>query len=285
MSDETQVTDATASEAVATPETSEPDYGSVVVGQGGQRMVPVSVLAAERARVRESAEAKVRAEYEPFKAEAATAKQLKADLEALRPQLAYLNEHPELFQPQPDTTNSDVADDEAEKYARRMELYTATGLDTRRAKAIISENRSEMQRVAMEAAQAVVHPAMQQQQQARANFAWAAGQRDPQGNPLVDPQFLATEWAKLPADLTSRPEVAQHILQAAIGAYHMSGKRPSAAPHSEPLYSEPAGGGRPQAYQISDVERRIAKTAGISEKDWAGTAKNYRPDMMNVLGE
>lgn len=265
--------------------TPEPEPEGVVEVQG-QKFVPVSALVAERTRARDATEERLRKEFEPLKEKAAKTDQLAADLDALRPQLDYLREHPELFEPKPDA-GPQISDEEAEKYARRFELYTPTGLDLKRAKHIIADNRTEMARVAHEAAQQAVQPALQAtaQQVSRQNFIWAAQQHGVDGRALVDPAVLAAEWAKLPAELTARPEVAQHVLKAAIGEFAMSGKRQPAADDREPVFTEVPGGGHGQTYRISDTERKLARTAGLSEQQWSDSAKQYQPDRLNVLGD
>ncbi len=104
------------------------------------------------------------------------------------------------------------------------------------------------------------------------------------GSPLVDPTELAKMWAEFPAELAANAQVARVILDAAIGASVRSGKRPQRS-ESEPLYSEAPGGPRPAGYQISEPERRLARTVGISEKQWSESAKNYQPDATNILGD
>lgn len=270
----------------ATGETKpEPEPEGVIEVQG-QKLVPISALITERTRAREATEERLRKEYEPLKVKAQQTDQLAADLEAIQPHLEYLRQHPELMEPKAEAAPT-ISDEEAEKYARRLELYTPTGLDLRRAKQIIADNRAEITRVAQEAAQQAVQPALQAtaQQVSRQHFLWAAQQRGSDGRALVDPAILAAEWAKLPAELTARPEVAQHVLKAAIGESAVSGKRQPAPDDREPLFTEAPGGGRQEPYRLSPLERRVAKDAGLNEQQWADRAKQYQPDRLNVLGD
>lgn len=272
MSDEQIPTGATV-ESQPTVET-EPE-GTVEVQ--GQKLVPLSALQAERQRARESTEQKLRAEYEPTKQQLAAAEQratqLQAQFDALQAQHA----------PKPLDIPS-VSDDEAEKYARRYELYTPNGLDLSRAKQIIADNRAETTKIATQAAQEAVQPYAQSsaQQSSRQNFVWAAQQKGSDGQPLVDPRVLAEEWAKLPTELTAQPNVAQWVLRAAIGEAHLTGKRAPAAPAFEPTFSE-APGGRPQPYAMGAIEKRMASVSGMSEKDFSDRAKTYQPNAVNFL--
>ena len=263
----------------------EPEPDGVIDVQG-RKMVPVDALIAERERAAKKTEEKIRAEYEPLKTKAAEADRLAADLNALRPHIDYLQKHPEVMQQPAKPDVPTVSDEEAEKYARRYELYTPTGLDLTRAKQIIADNRAETRRIATEAAQQAVQPYAQTTAtaQSRQNFVWAASQRGSDGGPLCDPQQLAQMWAEFPAELSANPEVARVILDAAVGASVRQGKRPQRA-EQEPLYSEAPGGRAPGEYRASDMERKIARSVGLSDKQWSDSAKQYQPDAVNILGD
>jgi hypothetical protein len=270
---------------VETPATTEPEPEGVVEVQG-QKMVPVTALTAERERARTKTEEKIRAEYEPIKQKAAERDQLAADLAALQPHIDYLNKHPEFLKAAPKDDVPDVSDDDAERYARQYELYTPNGLDTPRAKRIIADNRAEMSKVARQAAHEAVQPyaQMSSKEAAKSNYLWAAQQQTPDGQPLVDPQELARMWAEFPPELAANPDVARVILEAAVGRAVRSGKRVSRS-ESEPLFTEAPGGQRAGDYRITDMERKMARTTGMDEKKWTETAKTYKPDAINILGD
>lgn len=271
------------------PPTNQPDdhepEGTVDVQ--GKKMVPVAALVAERERATKKTEEKLRAEFEPTRHKAAQADQLAADLEAARPYLEHIQQHPEILQTQSQRQEPQISDDEAEKVARDYELYTANGLDLPRARRILAKQRTEITFAAQEAARQVIQPVLQGNatQAARQNFIWAATQKGPDGHPLVDPTLLANVWARVPPELAQHQEVARHLLQTAIGEAAMSGHRRPAAPTHDPTFTEAPGGGRGGHYQISDIERKVARTAGINEKDWTSRAQAYRPDAVNVLGD
>ena len=267
-----------------TDQSSDPEPDGVVELQG-QKVVPLAALTAERDRVRRSTEEKIRAEYEPLKAKAAHADQLAADLERVRPQLDYLARHPPPAEPEEPKTPA-VSDEEAERVARDYELYTPTGLDLPRAKRIIAKQRTEVAEMAGKAAEEAMKPLRETNaiQAARQNFVWAASQVDAHGHPLVDPAELAQVWASFPAEMVANPQVAQEVLKNVVGAAIMSGKRPTSG-GPEPVFSEPAGGPRNAPYQMSEPERKVARAAGIDEKKWAESAKTFRPDSINILGD
>lgn len=259
------------------PTTPEPDPEGVVEVQG-QKLAPVSAIVAERERVRNTERERAAKEREPLQAQLSQVQQqaqaLHAELEALK--AAHAPKPPDI---------PEVNDDEAEQFARHYELYTPTGLDTNRAKRLIKDRRDETRRVAQEAArQAMTGP--QQELDRRAseqNFLWAAQQRDANGQPIVDPRALAEEWARLPAELTAKREVAQHLLKTVAGDMLLSGRQRPAAPEREPTFSEASGGRRQAVYQPSAMEQRLAKVSGVSEKAFTDLAKTYVPGATNFL--
>lgn len=278
-------------EPVVDPQADPEPEGVIEVEHGGQKIkvAPVGVISAERKRARESTEQKIRAEFEPLRAKAAQADQLQADLQALAPHIDYLNRNPELLAKQPQQPDvPQVPDEEAEKFARDYELYTpnGTGLDLNRAKRIIAKQQTAISQAARQAAQEAVQPMVQTTAAAAAknNFLWAASQKSADGSPLVDAQELLKTWATFPPELAAQPEVAQLILDSVVGRTVRSGRRPQRA-ENEPMFSEPAGGGQGVGYQISTPERRLAQNVGLTEKQWADTAKQYRPDDVNILGD
>ena len=262
---------------------SEPDG---VVEVQGQRLVPVAAIEAERKRARESTEQRLRTEFEPTAKKAEQADQLAADLAALRPQLDYLNQHPELLRAEQTPQIPSVSDEDAEKYARKHQLYTATGLDVSAAKSIIAENRREMEQVATYAAQQAIEPLKQTTatQASRQNFVWAATQKAADGSALVDPKALSALWSTFPAELTANPEVARVILNAAIGETVRT-RTPIQQLERDPIFTESPGGAQHGGYRMSDLERQVARTSGLSDKQWEARAKTYKPDSVNLLGE
>ena len=275
-------------EPTTTPTSLEPEAAPEgVVDIQGAKMVPLGALEAERKRARETTEQRVRSELAPVVKQAEQAQQLQQDIAALRPQLEYLQAHPELLKELPAPPADDITDEQAEKYAKQYELFTATGLDTARAKRIIRDTRSEMMRVAKTVAEETMQPMRQQTatQASRANYVWAASQRDAQGQTLVDHEQLAKMWASFPAELTAQPDVARVVLNAAIGEAIRTRAGGPQPPEAEPIHSESVGGGPAASYRISDIERRVAKAIGIKEADYSKTAKSYQPGEVNVLGD
>jgi hypothetical protein len=247
-------------------------------------MVPVGALVAEREKARRVTEERLTKEQiEPLKARAAQFDQQTADLQALQPHLDYLKAHPDLLTREQPPAIQAVSDEDAERVARQYELYSGSGLDLARAKRIIADRREEMTNVARETAREVVQPYAAQvaTDASRTNFVWAAQEAQRRG---VDPKLVADLWTKVDPTLTQHRQVAEHILRVALGEAAVSGTLQQAS-QFEPVFTEPAGGRRAQAPAVSDLEKRVARSAGISEADWTKSVAAFRPDAVNVLGE
>lgn len=261
----------------------------------GRRMVDVSVLKSVRLSARERAEKALREkELTPLQTELQRLReehaQLTGALNESRPYIERLRQRPDLMRdPEPTPEEQKISDQEAETYARRFELYKAgTGeLDTVRAKAIMADHRRETQQIADQAAQKAVQPLANQTaaQQAQANFAYYASQRDADGRPRVDPNLLAQKWNQFPPHITADPRAAMVIFDAAIGEMVRTGKQPPAPPAREPNFTEPSGGRGQQPFRMNDVTRKLAQASGMTEKEMAAGAAKYQPGVPNVIGE
>ena len=273
---------------VVTPPETDPEPEGVIevaAADKKEKMVPLAALTAERARIRQVEAEKHAKELEPLKAKAARTDQLEADIQAIQPYVERLKQKPELMRENEPPAQQQISDADATRFAQRFELYSGNGLDIKRAREIIADQRVETERVARAAAQEAIKPVAERTaiDQSRANFIAAAQAHDAQGRALVDPQMLAAEWAKVPAELSSQRDVAELILDRAIGAMYRAGRTPPAQVMQEPVFSEAAGGGRGQHYQISDVERKMAAAANVPEDKWTKAAQKFVPGAVNVI--
>lgn len=247
-----------------------------VVDVAGQKMVPVGVLTAERRRLKEAHER----ELAPVRERLTRAQEIEQRLDAWQ-------QHQQRQPAAPAAADDPVAkvsDEKAERFAKRYELFTPTGLDLPRAKQIIAEQEQETRRIAEETAAQAMAPLLSQTaaDASKSNFVAMATQKGADGQPLVDPRVLAELWAGFPAELTANAQVAHVILNAAIGEQVRTRRPQPAPPGREPVYSEAPGGPRP-AYTASHVEKKMAHAVGMSASDWEKTAKTYQPGMPNSL--
>jgi hypothetical protein len=77
--------------------------------------------------------------------------------------------------------------------------------------------------------------------------------------------------------------VADLLLSASIGDAVRAGKKRVAAPSKEPVFTESPGGQRGTGYTISNIEKKVADSRGISHADWEKAAKTYQPGQPNRL--
>lgn len=262
---------------------SEPE--GVVEVTPGRRMVDVSVVAAERKRARETATRQVREkELAPLQEKAKQVDALQQALNAAKPYVELVQQNQHLLRkPEPTPLEQQISDDDAAQEARDLQLYTKDSqLDIATAKKIIARRRTETAQAATEAAQQAVAPiqAATATDRSRQNFAQMAALRDSDGRPLVDPQILAAEWVQLPADLTQHPQVAEVVLERAIGKSLRQGKRVS-PPAREPVFSESPGGRGPSPVVLTDLDRKL----GLTEKDLKASAGKFVAGGISVIGD
>lgn len=264
-----------------------------VVEVNGRRVVDVSVLAAERKRVREATERSIREkEIAPLKQIESERDQLRAALAEVRPIIDQVRQYGIPKPPAPSRAEDLISDEDAAQEARDLELYDAkTGQpDIVRAKRIIARRRQDSLSAAQQAAQAAVGPITSQNAQAvsRQNLTELAARRGTDNQPilgnLVDPKVLAELWASLPPELTQHREVGELVLDAAIGkTARTSGRVPR--PERAPVVSEPAGGQVGPRYQMDRMAKSLAHAAGLDEKSFTKAASGYTPGATNILGD
>jgi hypothetical protein len=262
---------------------------NTVLEASGTKIDVGPLLAAERKRVREATEQRVRAEYAPLQQQAQDMASLKAELAALRQQVT---------PPKQEPAAPEVTDSEAETYARRHQLYGADStLDLKTAKSILAETKANERRLieaaetrAVQAAKDALAPVHETEAKRAAhdNFLRIAATQDAEGNYVFkDPQthpILLEAWNALPDALRALPEVGEVVVNSALGKIARTLKRSAAAPlEREPVLAEAANNRGVTAYTISNVERKVAEAAKISTKDWEARAKTYQPGQHNSL--
>lgn len=260
----------------------EPEPEGIIEVQG-RRMVPVDALVKERGRVREATERAIREkEIAPLQAKAAEVDNLRAALRDALPHLQHLQRHPELMEPpKPTPIEEQIPEEEARAEAQDLELYDPQGKpDVSRARRIIARRRTEVMSAAQQAAQAAVGPITSQtaQTSSRDNFVQMATK----GRGRVDPAALASKWTQLPTELTQHPEVAELVLHAAIGEAVLGARQ---EPGRGPQASEASGGRGGPGFRMSQLQQRIARSAGMSDEAFAKGAGGFRPNDINVIGD
>lgn len=266
--------------AVEVDDDAEPE-GAVEVAPG-RRMVDVSVVAAERKRIRDVTEKRIRdAEIAPLKAKADQVDALTQAVNELRPYAQFLQQNPHLMQgPKPTSDEEAIPDEQASTYARRYELFTADGTpDVKRAKAIMVDHRRDAAAIAKQAAAEAVAPLQRTtaEQAQRTLFVQMANQLG--ADDILTPEQLAQQFAELGPEMTQHPEVAQVALERAIGKAYLA-KRGRVTPGRTPTFSEAPGG----AHAPRAVLGEAGKKMGLTETDIKASAKTFNPDGASEIG-
>lgn len=250
----------------------EPEGTEDIEGKG--KMVPLSALQA------------MRKELKDLKPKADKAANMEKYVNESKPYIEFLKNNPHLLQqqqapPAPAQEAPSATDEEAEEYARDLDLYTQDGkLDMTRARRRIDRDRARFQKEA----QSVIQPLREQSmiQRAEANLLTASQTKDAMGRPLEE-KYLAQTVQQITGNLSREkaievladPNVANLLAQqAAVAQFQDKPHTPVEKP-GEPLYVEGQGGGH--QYAMSEDERRLARAAGISEKNWTASAKKFQP--------
>ena len=269
-------------EPQAAPEPQEEDIPEAVEVQPGVRVVPVGVVQA------------LRAELKALKPQAQRSVALERELGENRAVVEFIKSNPHLMQtPQvPAQAAPDPADDPGlVDLARTLDLYTQDGKpDTGRAAKIQAFSDSRAHAVAQQAIapmQEATH-----EQQAAAHVQQIMTTTKVGGKPL-DPQYLKTAIQTITASvpkadamrILADPNVAGVVRRVAQGLQaEAMGQDPPvvAAPAAAPLYRESPGGGSDQIV-LSENSKRLARSAGISEKHYVDRARKFVPNKSNVL--
>lgn len=272
-----QPVDAAPEPQVEPPAPTEDDIPEAVEVSPGQRVVPVGVVKALREELRQ------------LKPLAEQAQQLDAYVRDVRPYVEFLKANPNLLQPQTQPQPAAPQTDPAlVELARTLELYDpATGQpDVARAAKIRDLTRAEAQAIADQR----IAPLQEgtHEQRAAANLQAILATKDADGRPLEQQyvvQAVQTITSSLPSAEAKRiladPKVAQLLRLTALGMQASAKKSGPVPPTEPPLHVESPGGGG--GVVLSEDSRRLAKLAGIPEKDYAERAKRFQPGRSNVL--
>jgi hypothetical protein len=259
-----------AAAAPAAPEAVEP--GTVEVG--GQHMVPLGALLAER---RTAATLKQKAEQ---------LDQIAAEWAQLKPYAEFVRANPDLMKPREAPAPAPVQPEQDEQLitlARTLDLYTPEGKpDATRAATIRNLVKSEAQSIAQEAVKPLHEQTTHERAQTNFRNALALDFNGVKPNPQVlqhiwrttDPKVLATEQGAAAAALMAMG------LGAVTGAPTPAAV---AAPTTIPVVTEPAGGRNVNRPAVSEFEQRVMQVRGLDPKKYAEATRNFRPGEHNTL--
>lgn len=252
------------------------------VEHGGQKMVSLAAVQDERRKAKE-----YRAQAESEKAARA---QLEEQIGAVKPYLqaiARMDERtlrqlvrpdgaPPNLPPGPTTVPSPDDDPEMVESARDMELYKSDGTpDAVRAARILARLDKRSERIGQTITQRAMAP-MQH------NVAAARGQSRRErayAMQSASKESLNELFSRLPDEIVGGMDenAFQWALLTASGLDVKSGRVPVGVPQ-EPIFSESPGGPTHVEEPLSELERKVAKTMGVSVEDFRKLSKDHATD-------
>lgn len=258
-------------------EDTEPE--GTIVNPNGEKLVPLSALAAKRqeATTAKAALAEKEALIASLQEKATKYDQVAGEWQAVQPLIQQLKNG----QQPPQAPQAPQVNEQALNYAKYLDLYKADGTpDVDRAQRIMDLNAAQ----ARETAQQMVQPLYQHsaQQQSALLRERVASQAAPNGI-VVDRAILDQIWSMVPAEMSARPEVAAMLWRQALADTVLSGKykAPVTAP-PPPVQTESLGGSAP-VRELSQVDRNMIQAAQIKPSEYEKTAANYKPGASNSL--
>ncbi len=250
-------------EPVTPPISAQDEEPSDAVDVAGKKYVPVAALIEERKQ------------RQALKEKAARVDELEQFAREAKPYVEFLKANPDLLKPRtaPAAQPEPVADPQSELLAKTLDLYTADGKpDLGRAKTI----QTLISQTAQQITQQTVAPYQERtaQEQSARNFQVALTVKDASGR-TPSPQALATIWRTMPAAQTADPHVASILALTALGLDSVNTKPPPAAPGQPPLVTEGIAGNH-RRVALSDLEKTIARSQGMTEAQWADATKDHQ---------
>lgn len=250
----------------------EPDPEGTVVNPGGEKLVPLSALAAARQAAREAKE-----QVAALKPKAEKVDQIVSEWQAAQPLLERARQQTA----PPPAPKGPLSEADAVEYAKDLDLYRPDGTpDVDRAQRLAARQQA----IAEKQAQQYVQPLIQHtaESQSRANFEQAAAFRGDQGI-QADRGILQQIWSGVPAEMSAQPHIARVLWSQAVAESLLQGKiKVGAATVPPPVVTESLGGSTTKP-ALSVQERRFADAAGITTKTFEEISARFKPGERNSL--
>lgn len=268
---------AAAVEPPANPEDAEPE--GTIVNPGGEKLVPLSALAAARQKTRE-----VNEQLAALKPKAELGEKAWQEWQAAQPLLERARQAANAPPPPPPKPAGPLTPDEALEYAKDLDLYKVDGTpDVDRAQRLATKQ----QLIAQKQAQQYVQPLIQHtaQGQSRTNLETAAAFKDANGH-VVDRSILEGVWNSVPAEMSAQPQIAAVLYRQALAEMVLAGKYKGAVPPPPPpapVHTESVGGANPPAQALTSIDHAFRSASDLSEKQFTAIAGKYQPGRTNSL--
>jgi hypothetical protein len=267
----------TPAETPAAPvQEAEPEPEGTVVNPGGEKLVPLNVVADLRGKLRSEKQEREReqAELAELRGKKQVFEQAAQEWQRVEPAIRQMQQQQQQNRP--------AVNEKAVEYAKFLDLYKADGTpDVDRAQKIIELNAAQ----ARDAAQQLVQPiyATHAQSQSASHFEQAASFKGKDGI-QVDRGILQQIWSQVPAELSAQPGVASVLWRQAVAETVLQGKfRAPVTPPPPALVTESLGTATPTMQTLTAVDRNMMSAASIGQKDYEKIGAQYKPGERNSL--
>lgn len=245
-----------------------------VVNPSGEKLVPLSALAAARQKAREKD-----ALIEQLRPKAEKADQVVREWQAVQPIIQRALSAPP---PVPvEKPAGPLSPQEAIEYAKDLDLYKPDGTpDVDRAQRLAARNEALAERKAA----MMVAPMQLQTVQAQSNANMTAAIAHAQKTKAVDPAILQEVWSIVPPEVSAQPNVAEVLWHVAHSRSMLAGK--SAAPVSAPpppVHTEGTGATKPASVSLSATSQAFRQAADIPVKEYEKISSRYEAGRANSL--
>lgn len=265
------------------PPADDPEPEGTIVNPNGEKLVPLSALAAKRqeASTAKAALAERDAKIAALEQKAQKLDQIQGDWQRVQPLIQQLQSG-QFPPPQAPAPAGPLSPQDAIDYAKDLDLYKADGSpDVDRAQRLAARQQSLAERSAQQA----VQPLYQNnaQQQSAVNFQTALNFKDKNGV-QIDKPTLERVWGMMPAEMSARPEIAGVLYKIAVAEMVQAGayKTPTQAP-PPPLITESLGGNGTAPRELSKLDRDIIAAGQIKVKDYESISSAFKPGQINAL--
>jgi hypothetical protein len=257
------------------PEDAEPE--GTIVNPGGEKLVPLSALVAQRQAAKLAKE-----EAAQLREQTLEIDQIRGAWKAVEPIMQQVRNG--TYQPprQAEKPAGPLSEQDAVEYAKDLDLYKTDGTpDIARAQRLAARQEA----LAEKQAARYIQPLQQQsaKQQSAANLQVVSTWKD-QSGATVDPAILKELWQTMPEEMTAQPNIAAVMYRVAIGETVLRGKHKTPTQPPPPVVETASlGGGGGARPELSTFERNFIQTTDMKPKEYEEISGRFKPGERNSL--
>lgn len=261
--------------ATPPPNADDAEPEGVVVNPSGEKLVPLSALAAARQATRDA-----KAEAAALRPKADIADKVYHEWQAVQPLIQRAQQAAQSSPPP--AAKGPLSESEAVDYAKDLDLFKPDGTpDVDRAQRLAGRQEALAQRSAAMMVQPFAQQTAHSQSQANLSQAISWSEKQKTG---IDRGIMERVWAIVPPEQSARPDVAGILYRVALAESVMAGnyKAPSTPP--PPLVDTASLGTRDAVKtSLNSIDQAFRQAADIPEKRFTETREKYQPGRSNSL--